>query len=108
MTLEDRVRQYYSLLGEGKHKELAAMFTDDNMVVDFRGVQHQGTGVVRMFELYPAGTKIEPTAMATDGKSVHVSYRVTGGPPGRASEGDDYFVFYGDKIRTLKTVLPPV
>jgi len=108
MTLEDRVRQYYSLLGEGKPKELAAMFTDDNMVVDFRGVQHQGTGVVRMFELYPAGTKIEPISMSTDGKSVRVSFKIAGGPPGRASEGEDYFVFYADKIRTLKTTLPPV
>jgi SnoaL-like protein len=107
MTLEDRVRQYYALLGEGKHKELAAMFTDDNMVVDFRGVQHQGTGVVRMLELYPPGTKIEPVALATDGRSVHVSYRITGGPPGRSTEGQDYFVFYGEKIRTLKTTLSP-
>ena len=61
-----------------------------------------------MFELYPAGTKIEPISMSTDGKSVRVSFKIAGGPPGRASEGEDYFVFYADKIRTLKTTLPPV
>ena len=76
MTLEDRVRQYYSLLGEGKHKELTVMFTDDNMVVDFRGVQHQGTGVVRMFELYPTGAKIEQGLVTlTLPKAEHVKPR---------------------------------
>jgi hypothetical protein len=37
---------------------------------------------------------------------VNCDFRVTGGPPSRASQGNDLFVFYGEKIRVLKTTLP--
>ncbi len=107
MTLEDRVRQYYTLFTERKLKDLAAMFTDDCLVIDFRGVEHHSTGIVRMFELYPPGCAFEPISMVTDGRMVLAGFRLTGGPPGLSAEGRDIFVFYGDKIRTLKTILPP-
>ena len=106
MSLEDRVRQYYALFSDRKLKELEAMFTDDSIIIDFRGVEHHSSGVVRMFELYPAGSKFEPGAIVADDRSVNAAFRITGGPPGRASEGRDLFVFYGEKIRVLKTVLP--
>jgi hypothetical protein len=106
MSLEDRVREYYSLFTDRKLKELEALFTDDSLIIDFRGVQHHSTGVVRMFELYPAGAKFEPLSLTADGRSVRSSFRITGGPAGRASEGSDLFVFYGEKIRVLETVLP--
>ena len=106
MAIEDRVREYYSLFSERKLKELEALFTDDSIIIDFRGVEHHSTGVVRMFELYPAGSKFELVRLAVDDRSVNTVFRVSGGPPGRASEGSDLFVFYGDKIRVLKTSLP--
>ena len=107
MAIEDRVREYYALFSDRKLKELEALFTDDSIIIDFRGVEHHSTGVVRMFELYPAGTKFELVSLAVDDRSVNTVFRVTGGPVDRASEGKDLFVFYGDKIRVLKTVLPP-
>ena len=107
MAIEDRVREYYSLLSDRKLKELEALFTDDSIIIDFRGVEHHSTGVVRMFELYPAGSKFELVRLAVDDRSVNTVFRVSGGPPGRASEGKDLFVFYGDKIRVLKTALHP-
>lgn len=106
MAIEDRVREYYTLFSERKMKELEALFTDDSIIIDFRGVEHHSTGVVRMFELYPAGTKFEMVRLAVDDRSVATVFRVSGGPSGRASEGNDLFVFYGDKIRVLKTTLP--
>ena len=107
MALDERVKQYYSLFSERKLKELEALFTDDSLIIDFRGVEHHSTGVVRMFELYPPGAKFEPLSMSQDDRSVSTAFRVTGGPPGRASEGKDLFVFYGDRIRVLATTLPP-
>ena len=107
MALEDRVKEYYDLFSERKLKELEAMFTDDSLIIDFRGVQHHSTGVVRMFELYPAGARFEPLSLASDGKSVQAAFRIAGGPAGRAAEGRDLFVFYGEKIRVLETHLPP-
>ncbi|HMF10194.1 MAG TPA: nuclear transport factor 2 family protein [Thermoanaerobaculia bacterium] len=107
MAIEERAREYYTLFSERKMKELEALFTDDSIIIDFRGVEHHSTGVVRMFELYPAGAKFEPLSLAVDDRSVYTTFRVTGGPAGRAAEGKDFFVFYGDKIRVLKTVLPP-
>lgn len=106
MGLEDRVREYYSLFSDRKLKELEAMFTDDSLIIDFKGVEHHSSGVVRMFEMYPAGTKFEPLSLARDDRSVNTVFRLSGGPPGRAAEGKDLFVFYGDKIRVLKTSLP--
>ena len=106
MQLDERVRQYYSLFNERKLKELEAMFTDDSIIIDFRGVEHHSSGVVRMFELYPAGAKFEPGAIVADDRSVNTVFRIAGGPPGRAAEGRDLFVFYGEKIRVLKTTLP--
>ena len=107
MAIEDRVREYYTLFSERKLKELEALFTDDSIIIDFRGVEHHSTGVVRMFELYPAGAKFEPLSLAVEDNAANTSFRVTGGPAGRASEGKDLFVFYGDKIRVLKTILSP-
>src|SRR5437867_6209353 len=107
MALDDRVREYYSLFSDRKLKELEALFTDDSIIIDFRGVEHHSTGVVRMFELYPAGAKFEPVSLNSDDRSVQAAFKLTGGPAGRASEGRDLFVFYGDKIRVLKTTLPP-
>jgi len=107
MALEDRVREYYSLFSERKLKELEALFTDDSIIIDFRGVEHHSTGVVRMFELYPSGARFEPVSLNSDDRSVQTAFKLTGGPAGRASEGRDLFVFYGDKIRVLKTTLPP-
>ena len=60
MAHEDRVKLYYSLFSERKLKELEALFTDDSLIIDFRG-----------------------------------------------TEGNDLYVFYGEKIRVLKTTLPP-
>ena len=107
MAIEDRVREYYALFSERKLKELEALFTDDSIIIDFRGVEHHSTGVVRMFELYPAGAKFEPLTLAVDDRSVYTTFRITGAPAGRSAEGKDLFVFYGDKIRVLKTSLPP-
>lgn len=107
MSLEDRVREYYSTFSDRKLKELEAMFTDDSLVIDFRGVEHHSTGVVRMFELYPQGCRFEPSSVSSDGNTVVARFRLTGGPPARASEGKDIFVFYGDRIRVLHTHLPP-
>jgi hypothetical protein len=100
------VKEYYSLFSERKLKELEALFTDDSLIIDFRGVQHHSTGVVRMFELYPAGARFDLLSAVSDGKSVRTSFRITGGPAERASEGRDLFVFYGDRIRVLETILP--
>src|SRR5512145_386270 len=105
MAHEDRVKLYYSLFSERKLKKLEALFTDDSIIIDFRGVEHHSTGVVRMFELYPPGTKFEMLSLAVDDRSVNTVFRITGGPAGRASDGKDLFVFYGDKIRVLKTEL---
>jgi SnoaL-like protein len=107
MSLEDRVKEYYALFSDRKLKELEAMFTDDSLIIDYRGVQHHSTGVVRMFELYPAGAKFELHAAASDQRSVRTRFRITGGPADRTSQGRDLFVFYGDKIRVLETILPP-
>jgi ketosteroid isomerase-like protein len=107
MAIEDRVREYYALFSERDLKKLEALFTDDSIIIDFRGVEHHSTGVVRMFELYPPGTKFELVSHAVDDRSVNTVFRITGGPAGRASEGKDLFVFYGDKIRVLKTELRP-
>src|SRR5437867_10610030 len=107
MALDDRVREYYSLFSDRKLKELEALFTDDSIIIDFRGVEHHSTGVVRMFELYPPGARFELVSLALDDRSVNTVFRITGGPAGRASEAKDLFVFYGDKIRVLKTTLPP-
>jgi len=106
MALDDRVREYYSLFSDRKLKELEALFTDDSIIIDFKGVEHHSTGVVRMFELYPPTAKFELLSLVSDDRSVNTVFRVTGGPPERASEGKDLFVFYGDKIRVLKTTLP--
>src|SRR5262245_6152082 len=106
MQLDERVRQYYSLFSERKLKELEALFTDDRIIIDFRGTEHHSTGVVRMFELYPAGAKFEPLRLTQDDRSVNCDFRVTGGPPARVSQGTDLFVFYAEKIRVLKTSLP--
>jgi hypothetical protein len=106
MALEERVKEYYSLFSERKLKELEALFTDDSLIIDFRGVQHHSTGGVRMFELYPAAAKFELLSAVSDGKSVRASFRISGGPADRASQGQDLFVFYGDKIRVLETLLP--
>jgi hypothetical protein len=108
MTLDERVKLYYSLFSERKLKDLEALFTDDSIIIDFRGTEHHSTGVVRMFELYPAGAKFEPLRLTQDDRSVNCAFRVTGGPPARASQGSDLFVFYGEKIRVLKTTLPPL
>ncbi len=108
MAHEDRVKLYYSLFSERKLKELEALFTDDSLIIDFRGTEHHSTGVVRMFELYPPSSKFELLRIVADDHSANTAFRVTGGPPERASEGNDLFVFYGDKIRVLKTTLPPV
>ena len=107
MAIEDRVREYYTLFSERKLKELEALFTDDSIIIDFRGVEHHSTGVVRMFELYPAGAKFELLTLAVDDRSVNTTFRVSGGPAKRAADGKDLFVFYGDKIRVLKTTLLP-
>ena len=107
MAHEDRVKLYYSLFSDRKLKELEALFTDDSLIIDFRGVEHHSTGVVRMFELYPAGSRFELLRMTADDRSANTAFRVTGGPPERGSEGADLFVFYGEKIRVLKTSLPP-
>jgi hypothetical protein len=107
MAHEERVRLYYSLFSERKLKELEALFTDDSLIIDFRGVEHHSTGVVRMFELYPAGSRFELLRVTADDRSANAAFRVTGGPPERGSEGSDLFVFYGEKIRVLKTTLPP-
>ena len=107
MALEERVREYYSLFSERKLKELEALFTDDSLIIDFRGVEHHSTGVVRMFELYPAGARFELVSLVSDGKSVRTTFRISGGPAERGSQGHDLFVFYGDKIRVLETHLPP-
>lgn len=106
MAPEERVKEYYSLFSDRKLKELEALFTDDSLIIDFRGVEHHSTGVVRMFELYPAGAKFEVLSLASDGRSVRSTFRITGGPAGRLSEGRDLFVFYGEKIRVLETHLP--
>ena len=106
MGLEDRVREYYALFSDRKLKELEAMFTDDSLIIDYKGVEHHSSGVVRMFETYPTGAKFEPLSLAVDQVSVNTLFRLSGGPPGRADEGKDLFVFYGDKIRVLKTTLP--
>ena len=106
MALDERVTQYYALFSERKLKELEALFTDDSIIIDFRGTEHHSTGVVRMFELYPGSAKFELLRMTQDDRSVNCDFRVTGGPPSRASQGNDLFVFYGEKIRVLKTTLP--
>ena len=106
MGLEDRVREYYSLFSDRKLKELEAMFTDDSLIIDYKGVEHHSSGVVRMFEMYPPGAKFEPLSLVQDDRSVNTVFRLAGGPPGRAEKGKDLFVFYGDKIRVLKTILP--
>ena len=107
MALEDQAKLYYSLFSDRKLKELEALFTDDSLIIDFRGVEHHSTGVVRMFELYPAESKFDLIRLVADDRSVNTAFLVTNGPPGRGSEGTDLFVFYGDKIRVLKTTLPP-
>ena len=106
MAHEDRVKLYYSLFSERKMKELEALFTDDSLIIDFRGWEHHSTGVVRMFELFPPTSKFEMIKAVADDRSVNTSFRVTGGPEGRGTEGSDLFVFYDDKIRVLKTTLP--
>src|SRR5262245_18845651 len=107
MAHEDQVKLYYSLFSERKLKELEALFTDDSLIIDFRGTEHHSTGVVRMFELYPAGAKFELLRMTADDRSANTAFRVSGGPPERGPEGEDLFVFYADKTRVLKTILPP-
>jgi SnoaL-like protein len=107
VSLEDRVKEYYTLFGERKLKELEALFTDDSLIIDYHGVEHHSSGVVRMFELFPPAAKFALLSAVSDGKSVLAAFRVEGGPPGRAALGRDLFVFYGDKIRVLETSLPP-
>ena len=107
MANEDRVKLYYSLFSDRKMKELEDLFTDDSLIIDFRGTEHHSTGVVRMFELYPASSKFELLRLVADDRSANTAFRVTGGPEGRGTEGNDLFVFYGEKIRVLKTTLPP-